>query len=267
MRGSSRGGKRGACPRGASDTDAGHLSRTGFGGSALTVGACGSNRRADKMAREPRASITSGVVDAVNPATVLSSSAMRPLRLDYPMRRQKRLGSKYIRALWRRRREGTGSPEPPHSPHGLHSSNWPAFSQLLTSRLAPKEAAELELKALGLERPTEPQEMGLFDPDAEAEDEARAEIDLEEPWASPSQGSLPRMRELVHLPPPTGRPGPRESLFVPSRGATGVPAASGFARLIAFIMGCDARHPHVPATQALDEQAAALVPSQTISPI
>jgi hypothetical protein len=70
-------------------------------------------------------------------------------------------------------------------PHLLHTGSRvltdPAFLQHLTSRLAPKEAAEPEGKKLALGRLTGPREVGLLDPHAEAEDEELADIDLLEP--------------------------------------------------------------------------------------
>jgi hypothetical protein len=46
-----------------------------------------------------------------------------------------------------------------------------------TSGRAPREGAESERKNLAVERVTGPGEVGLFDPDAEGEDEERAEMD------------------------------------------------------------------------------------------
>jgi hypothetical protein len=45
----------------------------------------------------------------------------------------------------------------------------------------------------------------LWDPDAWAEDEELAEIDLLEPNGSPSQGYLPKMGELLPRPQQTGK--------------------------------------------------------------
>jgi hypothetical protein len=65
--------------------------------------------------------------------------------------------------------------------------------------------AELERKNLALERLTGPREVGLLDPDAEAEDEERAEIDLLEPGGTPSKGCLARMSGLLDEPLQTGK--------------------------------------------------------------
>jgi hypothetical protein len=94
-------------------------------------------------------------------------------------------------------------------PHLVHTGSrvltYPAFLRLLTSRLAPKEVAELERKNPALERLTGPREVGLLDLDAEAEDEELAEIDLLESDGSPWQSCLPRMSELLHRLHQTGK--------------------------------------------------------------
>jgi uncharacterized transporter YbjL len=57
----------------------------------------------------------------------------------------------------------------------------PAFLQLLTSRLAPKEVAELERENAALERLTGPREVRLRDREADVEEGELAEVDLLEP--------------------------------------------------------------------------------------
>jgi hypothetical protein len=68
--------------------------------------------------------------------------------------------------------------KPPLLHTGSRILTAPAFLQLLTSRLAPKEVAELERQNFAIEWLTGPREVGLLHPDADAEDEERAETDL-----------------------------------------------------------------------------------------
>jgi hypothetical protein len=81
----------------------------------------------------------------------------------------------------RRCGQATAGLKPDHRHTGSGVLTAPAFQQLLTIRLAPKEVAELERKNIALDRITWPREVGLFDPEADAEDDELTEIDLLEP--------------------------------------------------------------------------------------
>jgi hypothetical protein len=163
-------------------------------------------------ASDSRVSIAFAVVDAAKIATMtfiaghgFSATGLFPFDLRKP------LGRKYVRPCHDdvdRKREAL-------KPHLLHTGSRAltdlAFLQLLASRLAPEEVAELEWKNLALERLTGPGEVGRLDPDAGAEDEERAEIDLLDPEGH-TFGKLLAGDERVGIDPiKRGRPGPREA--------------------------------------------------------
>jgi hypothetical protein len=137
---------------------------------------------ARSKARDSRVSIAFAVVDTATMATVtfLTSHAFSATVL-FPVDVRRPPGSKYVRACdddVERQWEAL-KPDQLHTGSGVLTV--PAFPQLLTSRLAPKEVAELERRNIALERLTGPREVGLYAPDAEVEDEEPAEIDLLEP--------------------------------------------------------------------------------------
>jgi hypothetical protein len=112
---------------------------------------------------------------ALHASHAFSTAGLVPFDARNPLR------SKYVRDCEQdvEREEEGKRPQDLHTAPRVLTS--PALLAVLTRRLAPKEVAEAERRALGLERVMGPREVGLYDAEVQEMMVVEAEVDLLEP--------------------------------------------------------------------------------------